>query len=399
MKKLMIMGAGIYQVPLIRRAKEMGIHTIAVSIPGDYPGFAQADEVCYINTTDQEAVLQKAREMKIDGIVTVGTDVAVITIGRVCDELGLKGISREAARISTDKSLMKECLTGAGVRTAKFVRVRLEEDPLGKIGGMEFPLIVKTVDSSGSRGITRVDRPEEILPAVERVKEVTHKDYYLIEEFITGRDFGAQAFVYDGRIRFILPHGNYMFVGDTGVPAGHYVPYAMSEPALEDLKRQLTGGIRAMGLDNCAVNADLILKDDQTYIVEMTGRGGATGLSELNSIYFGCDMYEQIIRAALGEEPYFPEGLHQPCACTLLKSPQTGVIQTIENRNDPSDPAICEIVLDHEAGDKVHAFRVGPDRIGHVITKGETLEEAEKALARAVDAVRISVLPEETKAE
>ena len=139
MKKLMIMGAGIYQVPLIRRAKEMGIHTIAVSIPGDYPGFAVADEVCYINTTDQEAVLDKARELGIDGIVTVGTDVAVITIGRVCDELGLKGISREAARISTDKSLMKKCLSEAGVRTARFCQIFMTENPLEKIGGMEFP--------------------------------------------------------------------------------------------------------------------------------------------------------------------------------------------------------------------------------------------------------------------
>ena len=107
MKKLMIMGAVIYQVPLIRKAREMGIYTIAVSIPGNYPGFAVADEVCHINTVDYEAVLKVAREKQIDGIVTAGTDVAVITIGKVCDELGLKGLSFEAARIASDKMLMK----------------------------------------------------------------------------------------------------------------------------------------------------------------------------------------------------------------------------------------------------------------------------------------------------
>ena len=102
MKKLMIMGAGIYQVPLILAAKEMGIHTIAVSIPGNYPGFAYADEILHINTVDSQAVLRAAREKQIDGICTAGTDVAVMTIGRVNDAMGLSGISYEAAKIACD---------------------------------------------------------------------------------------------------------------------------------------------------------------------------------------------------------------------------------------------------------------------------------------------------------
>ncbi|MEI3245893.1 MAG: hypothetical protein V8S26_07225 [Lachnospiraceae bacterium] len=108
MKNLMIMGAGIYQVPLIKTAKRMGVHTIVVSIPGDYPGFALADEVCYENTVDYEAVLGIAREKHVDGIVTAGTDVAVITIGKVCDELGLKGLSFASAEIASNKLGMKE---------------------------------------------------------------------------------------------------------------------------------------------------------------------------------------------------------------------------------------------------------------------------------------------------
>ena len=204
MKKIMIMGAGIYQVPLIRRARKMGIYTIAVSIPGDYPGFSEADEALYINTTDYEAVLNAARERQIDGIVTVGTDVAVITIGRVCEELKLSGLSFSAARISTDKSLMKECFEKAGVRTAKFRKFFLDtpvEEVLENCSDMQYPLIVKTVDSSGSRGITRIDLPDRLPEAVEAVRAVTHRDYYLVEEFITGDDFGAQAFA--GTISFM----------------------------------------------------------------------------------------------------------------------------------------------------------------------------------------------------
>ncbi|UTY38106.1 hypothetical protein NMU03_10420 [Allocoprobacillus halotolerans] len=110
MKKLMILGAGIYQVPLIKKAKEMGVYTIVVSIPGKYPGFQLADKVYYENTTDYDTILKIAKKEKIDGIMTAGTDVAVITIGYVCDQLGLKGLSRSAAEQATNKMLMKKVL-------------------------------------------------------------------------------------------------------------------------------------------------------------------------------------------------------------------------------------------------------------------------------------------------
>ena len=231
---------------------------------------------------------------------------------------------------------------------------------------------------------------------MEAVRAVTHRDYYLVEEFITGDDFGAQAFVYDGEVLFVLPHGNYQFHGDTGVPAGHYVPYPLQPEELEDMEKQVTGAIRAMGLDHCAVNADLILRGGKTYVVELTGRGGATGLSELDSVYLGVDMYEQILRSALGERPDFPaDGKGKAaCACKLLQSPATGTLTLLKNENSDSDPGIVEIVLDHHAGDKVRAFRVGPDRIGHVITKGCTLAQAEQALEEALGKIRVEVVNE-----
>ena len=397
MKKLMIMGAGIYQVPLIRKAREMGIYTIAVSIPGDYPGFALADEVCLINTTDEEAVLAAAKEKKIDGIVTVGTDVAVITIGRVCRELGLCGIPYEAAKICSDKSTMKQAFAEAGVRTAAFRKISLSEQPedIPKlVRDLKYPLIVKTVDSSGSRGITRIDSAGQLPAAIESVKKVTRKDYYLIEEFITGTDFGAQAMISHGKVLFLLPHGNYQFRGDTGVPAGHYVSFEMEPDALADLEEQMMRAIRGIGLDNCAVNADLILKDGKTYLVEIAGRSGATGLSELNSVYYGFDLYEQIILLALGAGTVRTGDCSLcgiPCACTLLKSSRAGRIIRQENRNTGDDPRIVEIVLDHQPGDMVRAFHVGPDRIGHAITKGKTLADAEEALEKATENIILEV--------
>lgn len=391
MKKLMVMGAGIYQVPLIKTAREMGIYTIAVSIPGNYPGFGFADEVLHINTVDSEAVLKAAQERQIDGICTAGTDVAVTTIGRVNDAMGLSGISYEAAKLATDKVLMKQAYEENGVRTAKYRKVYFNEDVYEKIKGLQYPLIVKIVDSSGSRGITRVDKPEKLQAAILNAQSFTRKDYYIVEEFIVGREFGAQAFVMDGKVQFVLPHGDYIFLGSTGVPAGHFAPYALSEEGQVDCIETAEKAIKAMKLDNCAVNCDFIMRDGRTYVLEIGGRSGATCLAELVSIYYGYDYYKKIIQVALGEKPDFPTKKAVPNASKLLMSDKDGIICSLADRNPKNDPDIVEVKFDYTVGDYVKKFHVGPNRIGHVITKGATLAEATNALDRALDNIEIGV--------
>lgn len=388
----MILGAGIYQVPLIETAKKMGLYTIVVSIPGNYPGFALADKVYYENTVDEDKILAIAKKERIKGIVTAGTDVCMKTVGRVCDAMGLNGLSYEASKVAVDKMLMKSRYEEYGVRTARFRQVSFDDTDIKKtVQELEFPLIFKSVDSSGSRGIIRVDSFEEFDSAIQYVRENTRKDYFLVEEFIEGEEFGAQAFTYDGNVSFILPHGDYVYQGDTGVPIGHYAPYNLSEEVIEDAKMQLRRAVKAMGLDNCAINADFILKNGKTYVLEIGGRCGATCLAELVSIYYGFDYYEKILRTALDEDPDFSfKKPRTPNASHLLMSPKDGVIKSIENLNGPNDN-ICDVQFDYEPGDKVHKFHVGPDRIGHIITKGETLEAAQELLFKAMDNIKIEV--------
>lgn len=391
-KKIMILGAGIYQVPLIETAKKMGLYTIVVSIPGNYPGFALADKVYYENTVDDEKILAIAQKEKIHGIVTTGTDVCVITIGKVCDAMNLTGLSYEAAKVAVDKLLMKSKYEEYGVRTARFRKVQFSDDNFAKaIQDLNFPLIFKSVDSSGSRGIIRVDSPAEFSSAMSYVKENTRKDYFLVEEFIEGEEFGAQAFVYNGVVSFILPHGDYVFHGDTGVPIGHFAPYQLDESVIEDAKMQLRRAVKAMGLDNCAINADFILKDGKTYVLELGGRCGATCLAELVSIYYGFNYYEKILKTALGENPDFDfPSSYVPNASHLLMSDKDGVIVSQTDRTS-EDPRICEVHFDYEPGDEVHKFHVGPHRIGHVITKGDTLQEAQDVLFQAMENIEIIV--------
>lgn len=397
MKKILILGAGIYQVPLIKVAKKLGIYTIVASIPGNYPGFELADKVYYENTTDYRKILSIARREKIDGIVTAGTDVAVITIGKVCDALGFKGLSAEAAELATDKLLMKQCYEKYGVRSAKFRRVSFDDPNYANIiSDLRLPVMFKSVDSSGSRGIIKVNSEDEFESARNYVLENTRSDYFVVEEYIEGEEFGAQAFVQDGKLEFILPHGDYVFKGDTGVPVGHFAPYDLDPAILEDAREQLIAATRAMQLDNCAINADFILSEGQTYVLEIGGRSGATCLAELVSIYYGFDYYEKIVRMAIGEKVEFDINVNStdqdgvPNASMLLMSDKDGIIKSQTNNNAPN-PDIYEIEFDYKPGDEVHKFKVGPHRIGHVITKGKSLDDAVKLLHEALDNVHIIV--------
>lgn len=391
MKKIMILGAGIYQVPLIKSAKKMGYYTIVISIKGSYPGFGIADKIYFEDTRNYDAVLDIAEKEHIDGIITAGTDVAVVTVGKVCDALGLKGLSFEAAQIATNKLLMKKKYEEYGVRTARFRRVPFDLDCIKEqTKGLRFPLIFKAVDSSGSRGIIRVDSEEQFRRALEYTKAATKMDYFVIEEFLEGKEFGAQAFVYNGEIQFILPHGDYVFIGDTGVPVGHYTPYETNKAIQDEIQNQLGKAIKAMQLNNCAINADFIFSDGKVYVLEVGGRSGATCLAELTSIYYGFDYYEKMIRVCMGEEVDFSSSVAVPNACMLLMSEKDGTI-TKQNNNNKDDADIIAVQFDYCIGDNVRKFKVGPDRIGHVITKGSTMDQAVDTLKLVLSNIDIEI--------
>lgn len=391
MKKLMILGAGIYQVPLIRKAKEMGIYTISVSIPGRYPGFKYADKVYYENTVDCEKIYQIAKDENIDGILTAGTDIAVTTIGYVCDRLGLVGLSQESAEKATNKVLMKECFEKKGVRTARFRKVPFDLQKIKEITSLlNFPLIFKAVDTSGSRGIMKVKSIDCFEVAMNYVREATKLDYFIVEEYLVGEEFGAQAYVKNNKIEFILPHGDYVFTGETGVPIGHYAPYNLQESIIDDIKLQLCKAIEALGLNNCAINADFILVDKKPYVLEIGGRSGATCLAELTSIYYNFDYYEKMIKVALNEPVDFESNTMIANASMLITSKKTGKIKTQKFLGELNEN-IVELTFDYNVGDNVKAFLVGPDRIGHIITKGKTLDEAKSTLDTALNQVMLEI--------
>ena len=145
-----------------------------------------------------------------------------------------------------------------------------------------------------------------------------------------------------------------------------------------------------MGLNNCAVNADFILSDNKVYVLEIGGRSGATCLAELVSIYYDFNYYEKLILSALGQSPSFESSKKVPNASRLITSEKTGEIKLISN-NNISNSNIVEIQLDYQVGDKIKKFNVGPDRVGHIITKGDTLDEAVNTLEKAINNIILEI--------
>lgn len=403
MKKIVILGAGIYQVPLIQAAKRAGLYVIVVSIPGHYPGFALADKVYELNTTDCAAVCEMAERENIDAIMTTGTDVAVSTIGYVCDRLGLSGISGAAAGLATDKARMKEAFRDGGVRTAQFMRIQDEREALLAADKIGFPVMLKIVDKSGSRGITKAENDEQLREAYAYGKKFTAASYMLIEKYIEGKEIGVDAFVQNGQVKLVLPHDKLVYrTGRTGIPMGHICPMKMSDGLKKNLEDETYKVIKALGLDNCAVNMDVFVTgDEEIYVIEAAGRCGATGIPEVLSGYVGVDYYDAIVQCALGNDVRFPqEYAKRPTASVLLFSKQTGILQAVTYeadgrvyRNcDLTERADVKVLLDYKPGEQVFAFENGTHRIGQAVFCGDSEQEVLEKIARFQEKLVVEVI-------
>ncbi len=403
-KSMMILGAGVYQAPLIQRARERGLRTVVLSIPGHYPGFALADQVYYVNTTDREAVLRVAREERIDAVATTGTDVAVISLGHVCRSLHLPGIGEEAATVLTDKALMKEAFRKGGVTTAKFLRVRGCGEALRAAEEIGYPVVLKIVDKSGSRGITKINGPEGMKSAWEYAQKATDADHMLVEEFVSGKEIGIDALIQGGRLRLLLPHDKYVYhTGRIDVPAGHFCPMAYSPELYENMRSETEKVIRSTGMDDCCINIDaFVLPDGRVSVIEAAGRCGATGIPEVISGYTGRNYYDCILDLALGiPVPDFDAGTGRPTASRLICSDRGGVLKEIrcslggrEYQNTGAHlPGIGEVHLNCAPGDRIEQFQNGTALLGMAVLYGDSSEALRAAVQAFGDSIRIEVEP------
>ncbi len=390
---ILILGAGVYQVPLIAKAKELGLRTVVATRAGNYPGIPFADDFVDADTTDIEAILRVAREHAVAGVVTTGTDVCLPALGRVVDELGLPGTGYAAACRSMNKVLMKRAFAEHGVPTARFREFKEAADAKRFADQLGYPIMVKATDSSGSRGITKVDTPVQFMAAWERAYAVSHNAQILVEEFLSGVEFGAQAFIHGDRVVAVFPHGDTVTPAPYFTPIGHSMPTQLTVKQQQETAAVIELAVRALGMRDCISNVDLMLVDGSPKVIEIGARMGATCLPENIAIYSGMDVYGHLIRLALGEHPPVSIIARQANASLLLTSRKTGVIQALNVPPEVvSHPALVDLHWDVGVGDSVKAFQVGPDRIGHLIVKSGTAEAGEHLVQELAGAIEIDVL-------
>jgi len=383
-RKILILGAGIYQVPLIRRAKEQGLKTLVSSIPGDYPGFSLAGRVYYADTTDRKAILEIAEKENIDGICTAGTDVAIASVGYVNDSMGLPGVSAAAAARTADKSVMKEAFASAGVDSATSIKAASVEEAMKAAEVTGFPLVVKCVDSSGSRGVNVVDSAEDLEEAFKDSLSFSRKPYVILEDKLPGYEIGIDGLVSGGKLLFLAPHRKSIYrKGDVVITAGHDFPFEGNDSLLSEIRRQTELAVKALGLDNCPVNLDAFVDGDRCHIIEIGARSGATCIPELIEKCYGFNYYDEIIKLSLGEAVDCNRTKSTPCRARLIMSPVDGRITSIDDKGLES---IREegphISLDYEEGTEINEMGNGTDRLGQVIAEAGDEAQMRKIMDR-----------------
>lgn len=398
-KKLLILGAGRGQVKLYQAAKDLHVHTIAGTLPGEnLPCMKLADEVFYMDISEVEESMDKLSKshLEFDGVATCCMDTGMKLLGRICDEKKLTGVTGDVAILCNDKLDMKEALSRYSVNTAAYMKISERgelEEVFKRIG---LPVVIKAVDLQGSKGVYICRTREEAQNAFSHIMELTGQSYCIAEEFLEGVECGAQAFVYKGEILFIMPHGDEVYFRETGIPVGHYVPYDAPEAILQGVKMEAKKAIQALGLDNCAVNMDFIVRDGKVYVIELTGRAGANGLCELVEGHFGVEYYKMIVLAALGETPleYWKKRKEENLAVfsrMIISEEKSGFLKGIRDDLE-DDPEIEECIYFKKPGDEIKIFESSNDCIGQIVVKSnQGLEACRNKIKAAMDSIELEV--------
>jgi biotin carboxylase len=390
----MILGAGVYQAPLIRCARDLGWSTAVVTPPGPWPGLALADRHIPLDIRDRDGVLQAARELEVAGILTTGSDVGVPTIGAVVDGLGLAGTGYEAAVACSDKQAMKRAFQATNTPTADYRVAHTPAEARAAVSGIGLPALIKPPDSSGSRGVTVVRATGDLAPAFDAALAISRTGGVVVEQFLSGRELGAQVVVVGATVHDCIVHNDTVWTRHGSVPVGHSLPSREAASVDGRIGEILERAITGLGIRDTIVNADVILVDDEPYVLEIGARMGGTCLPETISLWRGFDAYQVAVALAVGEKPRL-EARHEPIpnASRLLWSDREGTLRRVGVPPEVTgNRALHALQVDVTAGQRVPRFRAGNDRLGHLITVGPGWQCAEESAERLAQAITIELV-------
>lgn len=391
-KTIMILGASILQLPAIEKAAEMGLNVVALDMNPDAIGFAVPGvtrEV--ISTIDISAAIKAAKKYKIDGVMTLATDMPMRTVAAIAKECGLIGISEETAINATDKSIMRDVLLKAGVPIPKFYRVANINEFIAATDNMPVSFMVKPADSSGSRGIVKVENredKEEVLGAYEYAKAFSRNGIVVVEECMVGPEVSVETMAYGGKIEVIQITDKIT----TGAP--HFVEMGHTQPTKQEcvaeIKEIAIAANKAVGIENGPSHTEIIITEKGPKIVEIGARlGGDCITTHLVPLSSGVNMVEACIRISLGERPDIKPTIHCGSAIRYFHQ-HKGIVKDIQGIEEAKNiKGIKQISIVHGIGEKITDITDSGSRMGFVIAQGENADDAAQRCEEALTKIRI----------
>ena len=382
MKKILMLGGAMQQIPAIECAKRMGYYVITCDYLPDNPGHKFADEYHNVSTTDKEAVLGLAKKIGIDGVVAYASDPAAPTAAYVAECLGLPGNPYESVRLLTEKDLFRKFLIGHGFNSPKAAGYTKYEDAYNDMDTFSFPVMVKPVDSSGSKGVVKIYSKDELEDAVGEALSYSRSGRFIVEEFIVkkGYQVSGDGFSVDGKLVF-TSYGNELYSGEGTreyVALGEFWPSLLTKEQKESIDNELQRLITALEMRTCAYNIEAILdKDGKVYILELGPRNGGSYIPQLIRYATGVDLVEYTIKGALGEDcsgmkmaetsGYFSN--------YMILSTRTGIFKRLVFDGDFEWNNLLDVYCTAKRGDKVTAYRNTSHSMGTILFKAESLDE------------------------
>lgn len=324
-KKIAIIGANRFQNPLILKAKELGYETHVFAWECGDVGERSADFFYPVSITSKNEILQICRELDMDAITTIASDLATVTVNYVAGKMNLPGNSMSCTIKSTNKYEMRQAFRRHQIPTPRF-EVFGQTDCVDKLSGMQYPVIVKPTDRSGSRAICKIEEREELMPAVRLAIESSFENKAIIEEYIPGEEFSMEGITWNGRHHFLCTTRK----ATTGAPhfieTGHIQPAGISVQTEETIKELLDKALTALEITNSATHSEFkITPDGEIRIIEIGARMGGDCIgSDLVRISTGYDFLKMVIEVAMGEKPSFQKE----------NKPKTAVIRFIMNEKN-----------------------------------------------------------------
>ncbi|WP_028585078.1 ATP-grasp domain-containing protein [Desulfogranum mediterraneum] len=379
-KKILLLGGSYFQVPSIKYAKDAGYHVVTCDYLPDNPGHKYADEYYNVSTTDMEAVLELASRLKIDGILAYASDPAALTAAYVAEKLGLPSNPYRSVEILSRKDLFRAFLRSHGFNAPLFCSVKTLDEAKKALLKVKYPVVVKPVDSSGSKGVTKLSDTSELQHAFEYALHFSRDHSVIIEEFVCkkGAQVGGDGFVSNGLLSFRC-FGDQ--VVDTNcnpyVPVGMTFPSKISCELQEQVHTEIQRALSLLGFKFGAINLEVMIdKNDDIYLMEIGPRSGGNCLPEIISIATGIDMVKYAVEYALGYED-INFSMHNPksfFSYHAIHSKKDGKLLDVSIDNEISNNILKKYII-VENGSLVKKFNGSNCTIGIFLLKFDSAEE------------------------